>query len=1030
MKLSRNFARGALSTTAIGMTLAFGAPAWAQGGQQPASQPAGPETQPCTDPSGVCTDSEGRPIADSEAQAEAQANAQQQSGQSGDITVVGSRIRRNQFNTADPIQLITRDEATQAGFTSTAELLQSNQVTGGTDQINDAYGGFVVNGGPGVNTISLRGLGTTRTLVLLNGRRVAPAGSRGSVGSADLNVLPNAIIDRVEVLNTGASSIYGSDAIAGVINIVTRSRINGLTFEAQHSVPQHGSGIAQRYSLVGGFEANRFRVIGSLEYYNRDRITVDDREFARCPQTLYVSGDEPRYSTGAYGGETGVRCFPIENGGVTVNTIGTPLIQSNFVRAPGLPPPPAGFIQFCNRFRPLSGLGPINGPGFECVGAIDFNPTTGQQIGSSLNIRDTFSPSLLSQDLLSGAEIYTGYGRVTYDADILGNAEFYIDLLVNRRNSEQNDQRQFTLDYPVGSPLIPAGLTGLGTFLGPQAGTTPYSTAIRLFTDYGNYNNRQTVDFVRLNGGVRGDFFFPEWRYDFFAGKTWSNATYTTDLILSDRLAQAMLGCPANVTAGCVSAPPITPAVVAGQIPQAFRDFTVAPVTGTTDFTERVVNFTVDGPLFNVWGGPVQVALGVEQRESSIDDTPSEESQRGNLFGFTSSSITRGTDSVWEAFGEVEVPLIRESFIHELTLNGSARYTEYESYGGDWTYKIGGLLSPVRWLSFRGSYGTSYRAPALFEQFLGATTAFLPNTSDPCNGLNPNTPLLIQQRCTAEGLPSGFQNNSSITVIGVGGAEAGLEAETSEALTFGGVFQPDLGSFGRLSLAIDYFDVLVENGVSQLTAAQVLAQCYNNPLRTTCDTGLITRSPFTGPGTGLLRVIQSYVNISDSHVEGIDYTLRYSVPFLGGNLRFGAAVTQFIERYNRLLPTTVPFNVIGTLENPEFTGTFDVGFQTGGWNFRYGVEWVDATSSREQALASGFLPEDYFLETPDYFLHTFSARYDEETFGFQIGVRNLFDTDPPGGITSDWINLIGNSPLYSGYDLRGRTFFMSARFGF
>jgi iron complex outermembrane recepter protein len=1055
MKVSRKFTRGALSTTALGMTLALAAPAWAQ-----TPIPTGPETQPCTDPSGVCTDSEGEPVAPT-------SSTGTQSGDNS-ITVVGSRIRRNQFNTADPIQLITRDEATQAGFTSTAELLQSNQVTGGTDQINDAYGGFVVAGGPGVNTISLRGLGTTRTLVLLNGRRVAPAGSRGSVGSADLNVLPNAIIDRVEVLNTGASSIYGSDAIAGVINIVTRSRVNGLTAEANLSIPEHGSGVAQRYSLVGGFETNRFRVIGSLEYYTRDSISVGDREFARCPQYMYLSEENnpPRYSLGAYGGRDGPRCFPINNGGVTVNTVGTPNISGRPFRAPGTNGPtdpgqsailtgslvnlgpgvPVGYTGICNRFRPLPGgaagagatpavTAPGGGalPGFECVGGGTL----------STDIRDTFSPSLLTQDLLSGVEIYTAYGRVTYDADILGNAEFYVDMLVNRRNSSQLDQRQFTLDYPVGSPLIPAELVFRNAsgqqiaFLGPQAGTTPYSTAIRLFTDYGNYENRQTVDFVRLNGGVRGDFFFDNWRYDFFAGKTWSNSTYETDLILTDRLAQAMQGCPANTSPGCVSAPAITPAVIGGGvgIPQAFRDFVTAPVVGTTDYTERVFNFTIDGPLFNVWGGPVQLALGVEQREASIDDTPSEESQRSNLFGFTSSTITRGSDSVWEAFGEIEVPLIRESFIHELTLNASARYTEYESYGGDWTYKIGGIISPVRWLSFRGSYGTSYRAPALFEQFLGATSGFLANTNDPCHNFNQSTPQLIRERCLSEGLPiatdttAGFTQNSSLTVIGLGGAAAGLQAETSENLTFGGVFQPNLGSMGRLSLAVDYFNVLVSDGVAQLSAAQVLSQCYNNALRTTCDNGLITRTPYTGPGTGQLRVIQSFVNISDAKVEGIDYTLRYSLPFLGGNLRFGAAVTQFLERYNRTFPTSAVVDVVGELENPEFTGTFDVGFESGGWNFRYGVEWVDATTSNPRALLSGFLPEDYNLSTDDYFLHTFSARYDTESFGFQVGIRNIFNTDPPM-ITSDWINLIGNAPLYSGYDLRGRTVFVSSRFSF
>lgn len=138
------------------------------------------------------------------------------------IVVVGSRLRRDVYNSPSPIQVVTNEESIRAGFNATAEVLQGTAISGGNAQINNAFGGYVTNGGPGANTLSLRGLGATRTLVLLNGRRVAPAGSRGSVGSADLNVLPSALIDRIEVLRDGASSIYGSDAVSGVVNIITR----------------------------------------------------------------------------------------------------------------------------------------------------------------------------------------------------------------------------------------------------------------------------------------------------------------------------------------------------------------------------------------------------------------------------------------------------------------------------------------------------------------------------------------------------------------------------------------------------------------------------------------------------------------------------------------------------------------------------------------------------------------------------------------------------------------------------------------
>lgn len=948
-----------------------------------------------------------------------------------EVTVVGSRIRRNQFNGADPINLITRDEATAAGFNSTAEILQSTAVTGGTDQINDTYGGFVVNGGPGVNTVSLRGLGTTRTLVLMNGRRVAPAGSRGGVGAADLNVLPNAMIDRIEVLNTGASSVYGSDAVAGVINIVTRQNIKGITAEAQHNIIGSGSGNSYRYSLVGGFSTENFRASASVEYYKREALKLRDIEWAQCPTTYFGTNGSDFGAADYIDPLTGrPKCFNIDNGGVTVNTIGTP----NITAVPGTPVAlgaPAGYNGICNRWRPRAGVGgPI--PGYECVG--------GGTI--PLNVRDTFDEDMLDADVITPAEIITGYGEATYESSILGNAEFYANVLISRRKSSQTGHRQLTLDYQLGSPLIPAELRFATAFLAPQP-QVPYTTGIRVFSSYGTYDNYQTQDFVRLNGGVRGELPF-DWRYDFFVGKSWADSIYTSDLILADRLAQSMqvnaagTAC-TNTVGGCVAAPALTSGIVGGNarsLAPAWFDFITDPVTGRTQYRERTVTLDINGPLFKLPGGMVQVALGVENREASINDQPSPESVRNNLYGFTSSTPTVGSDGVWEGYGEIELPILSDQLIHNLTINASGRYTHYRSYGGQWTYKIGGIISPVRGVSFRGSYGTSYRAPALYEQFQGATSGFLGQSNDPCNNFNASTPQLIRERCLAEGLPDNgaFTQNSSITVVGLGGAAAGLEAETSKALTFGGVLEPRLGeSFGNLSLAVDYFRVKIDNGVAQLSAATVLAQCYNNIQRTTCDSGLITRSPYTGPGTGALRVIQSYVNISDAKAEGIDFTLRYTREMFGGEFRIGAQATKFISRYSRTLPTAQIFELIGQLENPEWTGSFDAGFRKDGWNLRYGVEWVGPTDSNEYyslPANGGFTYERYKWNTPDYFLHTANVRYDMKNYSFSLGVRNIFDTEPPK-ITQGYTNFVaGNAPLYSGYDIRGRQVFVGVKAGF
>ena len=975
--------------------------------------------------------------------AEQQSGVGQQAGEAeGEIVVTGSRIRRDEFNTADSVQVLTRKETTQAGFVSTAEVLQSTAVTGGTSQINDAFGGFVVNGGPGVNTISLRGLGATRTLVLMNGRRISPAGSRGAVGSADLNTLPSIIIDRIEILNTGASSIYGSDAIAGVVNIVTRSKFKGIQLEAQVNAPEVGAGTAYRIGAIGGLQTGSLDVLGSLEYYKRDALLTGDRAFATCPTGRYGTNGSDFGAADFIDPRTGeVRCFPLENGGVTVNTLGTRNINvapttTSIAFAPGVlaaAPAGTGIVQ-CNRFRPGGAgtaitTGPV--PGYECVGGNYFTSAGAFLGGINLNIRDTESRDRFVEDLISGAETYTGYLQATLDTEILGNAQIYANVLGTRRISEQNGTRQLTIDYLPNSLLIPTALQN----------ADPLNSAIglRVFADYGLYNNRQKVDFFRLNGGLTGELPF-DWRYDLFAGHSWSDAKYTTDLVLSDRINNSLnvvsdgsggFRCAsATAPAGCIAAPTLSNAIVGGDFKNtAWFDWIVEPVTGTTKYKESTVNLTLDGDVIDLPGGAVKAAIGTEYRKASIDDTPDINSQNSNLYGFTSSSITRGKDSVWEGFGEIEVPIVRRSFFHDLTVNGSARYTHYKSYGGDWTYKVGGLFTPIRAISARGSYGTSYRAPALFEQFLGATSGFLGSGTDPCANLNAVTNPLVRERCLAEGLPPTFQQNSSVTVIGLGGAEAGLKAETSKALTYGLVVKPPLGDFADLTLSADYFNVKVAEGISRLSAGQVLSQCYNDPQRTLCDTPFITRTPYTGPGTGQLTVITSYINISDAAVAGYDFNARLAKNIGPGQLTLGAAVTKFKKRYSRTLPTDDILNVIGLISNPEWTGTFDANYDFGRFNLHYGLEWVGKTDAQDYAQPFGYDPNRYDLRTPNYYLHNVSVRFDDERFGMTLGVRNLFDRDPPV-ISADYTNLVGNAPLYSAYDYRGRTFFINVRAGF
>lgn len=1018
-------------TSASFAALAIATPANAQ-----TPDPVNPDRDPCQAPADQRDPKANCPAADTPAgEAIQQGAVATPAGEEGGVVVVGSRIRRDRFNTADPVTIINRQAAVDAGFNSTAEVLQSVGVTGGTGQINDTFGGFVVEGGPGVNTLSLRGLGPTRTLILLNGRRIAPAGTRGQVGAADLNVLPNAILDRIEVLNTGASSIYGSDAVAGVVNIVTLSKFNGIAAEVSVGAPEIGAGTTQRYAITAGTSGERFSVLGSLELFDRNRITQGDQPWARCPQQRRLS---------PLGVNDSNKCWPLEEGGVTVNTIGTGFYFTNNPAdlAPGFETAPPGYYLYCNRWRPNPAKVGTTLPGFECVGGLLYNYTTGNGFGTNLNVRDTFAPSMLQQDIISPTRNYTGYLTGTYDTDFFGNGQLYFELLATRRKSQQNGQRQFTLDYPVNSPLLLASNGGLFTSI-PRRVSTAQNIGVRVFADYGIYDSSQTQDFVKMSGGFRGDLpFLPTWRYDAYVAKSWSDGTYSFEQILADRLQRSLDVVPGatpgtfvcrNTQGGCVAAPVISNAIIGGQArtaAPAWFDYVTDDVVGHTAFREWTANLTLDGPLFRLPGGDAQMVVGMEYRKSSINDVPSEDAQRNNLYNFSSAPITRGSDSVWEAFTELEFPILKNvPFAEALTLNASGRYTDYKSYGSDETYKIGGLYSPTRWLSFRGSYGTSYRAPALFEQFLGSTTGFLSaQSTDPCTSLFNVTNPTIRANCLAQGLPNNFINNGSVTVFQRGGAEAGLSAETSKNLTFGGVLQPTLGpDFGNLSLAVDYFRVEINGGVSQLGAGTLTRGCYNGTHPEYCQ--FVTRAPYTGPGTGALSVVQTYINIATDIVKGIDFVLRYDRELGPGKLDIGVQAIKIIDRVNQTDPDSEAVDYAGSIGNPKWAGTAHIGYDWGSWYARWGVDYIKGTNDRFLTEDLGYDPAVYDFSLPDYWLHTATLRFEPSNrYSLTLGIRNIFDKKPPKITAEDpFVNTISNVPLQSGFDMRGRTFFVNAQ---
>ena len=942
-----------------------------------------------------------------------------------EIIISGSRIKRDTFTSTAPLLILRNEDAALAGFTSTAELLQGTAVTGGQGQINNAYGGFVTDGGPGANTIGLRGFGPTRSLVLLNGRRLAPSGTRGSVGAADLNTLPDAIVDRIEVLKDGASSIYGSDAIAGVVNIITKKNTTGVTASVKLSKPKSG-GDETRLSLVGGFVADNAYISGSYEYYERTALTLGDRDWTKC------NTDYRRTSVGGVVGDWGSldykdpatgqpKCYPITttgSNGVTINTLGTSTVA-------GVPAVGASGTTF-NRFRPNANV-TTGLVGFEGVG----------NAATNLNVRDTFDPRTLNRSLISPTKNHNAFVQGGVDLKVLGDAEIYYEAMFNRRESTQTGYRQLALDYNRGSPLIPANLA-FSNFLGPQPTSSGLNVGVRAFIGFGNDESSQSVDFTRAVVGLRGKLPFANWEYDVVATHSQSKGEYTFQSFLTNRLARSQLvtasgggfAC-TDPSGGCVAAPALTTAVIGGQLPKAWVDYVFQPVTGISKYKETTAAASATGKLFDLPYGKLKGALGVEVRKSNIDDTPSPDAQIGNLFNLTSSTPTRGKDKVVDTFAELDIPLLANlPGVHELTVNMSGRWSKYDSYGNGSTYKVGALWSPAKWLSLRGTQGTSFRAPALYEQFLGATSGFVSSAGDPCNGWDKpaNLGSTRSKNCASEGLPAGYDvgagNNQSITVINSGGAAAGLKAETSDNVTVGLVIQPSLGTgFGDLSMAVDYFNIKVDNGVARAGTGNILSRCYDSQAFR-AGGGFCRLINPRNASTNALTVNDSFVNLSSDSVRGLDYTLRYTNNVGPGRLRLNATVTEYRKQARKLFPEDALDDTNGTIGSPKLTGNLDIYYDYKGWRGYYGLDWVGKMDSY------AYLGEDpatstYLFKTPDHYTHNVSLGYRADKWSVTAGVRNLLDKEPPS-ISAGRYSRIGNAPLYSGYDYVGRTLFLNA----
>ena len=1033
------------------------------------------------------------------------------------VVVTGSRIQRSEFNSLSPVQVISGEVSREVGLVNAAEILQAQSQATGT-QIDTSFVGFVLDNGPGSVQLNLRGLNPERTLTLVNGRRLAPAGIGGAPTSPDLTLVPGLIIERIDLLLDGASSIYGSDAVAGVANVILRQDFEGVEFEYNRTTPFDSGGEQTQFAAAWGINSDRGFAGFAFEFSETEAQLIGDRDFTRgCPRNYEIGNDgiirEDDVSTWDF---SGANPGDINNGrnvglytGANSNCY-TSLINRIFI--------PVGFGSvyytpgFTNMLVPNfseSNLSSnVGGPLGTNVWSLDRllgnpGPYTSDFDFASPFYNQFTASNYNTQDFIPEQQRWSFYSYGEHDIGWGSNTSAYYELLVaNRQTSIFSIDPGFFPTVPGNNPYNPCnqtsnpnGVNCLALF-GVNFGNLDVVPIVQLDGD----RDRQTADITQISSvlGFRGDLpFFNSWNYDIWASYARSegfsrfvgidNDRLQLSLNTSVRLPNGQVVCGIDIDGDgipdnevgafggeflnnvpCVPVNLFQPSLYqegGGVLSQAEMDYLLAPATIRTVYEQLLVGGTTSGTLFSLNNGTdVPLVLGFEYRRDTITSQADDTFGRGDIIFRSADQGATGNRYLWEAFAETEiVPIRGRRFAEEVTLNLSARWTDESNYGSDFTYSIKGNWRPTNWLNFRGSYGTSYRAPNAREQFLAGQTGFA-TVSDPCivptaarvdDDNNPATPLVYVPNldtrsqitianCQAAGVDPfslGLAGNllPNTSVETASGGTTLLNPETSRSQTWGIVAEQPWFEAFDLRLAVTYYDIAVSDSVNEPTAAFIVGDCFNTiPGFQSAFCNRIQRD-----GQGFLNFIDaSFINIGTITSKGVDFNIVYNdeISWFGG---WGVTVDARATRLNEQI-----FNVQGTpddnageTESPHWTGNVRVALDRDNWRFTWLTQYIGGgeennpgatgvTCRQVNAAGTGLTncgTPVYWTE--DYYTHTLGVSWTPDTWVVNFGIRNVFDEAPPT-VDQGGVFAIGNVPIGVGYDLRGRQWFLGVRKSF
>jgi iron complex outermembrane receptor protein len=979
------------------------------------------------------------------------ASAQAQQAESTETVVVtGSRIPTTNATSANPVSVATSVQIQETNAFQIEDVLTKMV---GPDNTNGAAK-TTNNGGEGSSNFGLRNLGPARTLVLIDGQRLIPSTSSNSTSTLpDLNTIPITMVDRIEVLRDGASSIYGADAIGGVINIITKKDFEGLRFDAMTGTSEHGGDDRYSFSATAGVNFDKGNITVSLLNEHETPVQASDRAWA---QATFIG------QPGLEGGTTYRNQLPIlqdatDSKAVWNNGVETTRHDSSLASAAS-----------CMTYFPNLTYTPKTATAPKVNGILKLNANCG-----------AIQPSATVQGALGRTQ-----ATLSSHYDITPDISFVASGFFTRRTSEQRIRPEPLIGPSIATTYLPNGLPVYGGFQVPAYADFGFSDPLGLANQtncagdslaggtaqcinanltpnqFGDRDYKQISNTYHIRVGLEGHLFGEyNWEAGYIGQRNeFQNHTFNSGNFFHAAQATGNVPC-LDVPGGCTTTPdprfgydiplhPINFYNLSSITPDQLA-YLKTTLSDSAYSTENFIYADVNGPIFDLPAGSVQAALGFERRFENAATFPDSLAQEG--YSASQTSPTSGGYGVYSVYGELRIPVLKDvPMFQSLTFTPSGRYDHYSTFGDATTYKLGADWQVIPDLRFRGSYNTGFRAPNLNELYGGRGTTFIGVSGDPCDsrakGFNGNANaglgslapgstcfaslsaigLTPAQIATYQSPENNLSNDQRAFIIG---GSPTLQPEKSHAWTVGAVVTPTF--LPGFAANVDYYETTITNTILSQgiplnlpSTDQFITDCFVGQV--TSDCAAISRN-----SGGIFQVQSLNTNTGRQTASGVDFEVSYTtdeaetpLPFgIPGFVSIDGQVEHQITNTQDTLGSLNYFSgtYLGTSGyiQPKWKATLFTDYHVSDWTFHYDAQFIGGTNDAGGGTGYGFT-------LPDFVYHNISVSYNLPEWGpskgtlISFGINNLFDKDPPLTLEDS----VGKNNTISGpYDEVGRFFY-------